>query len=68
MRTTEEIRKKIQEKMKEELKAFEECEEARKWAENRDKPEYAKDMKTGIQQHLAGYARLSVLLDWINEK
>lgn len=68
MRTTEEIKKIVREMMEEELKAFEECNDAKEWAEKRNLTIYAEDMKTAIKHHLDGYARLSELLDYINEK
>lgn len=68
MRTGKEITIKIQEMMERELKAFYEDDKTREWLENKGCTEHAEDMKTAMKHHVAGYARLSELLDWINEK
>ena len=67
-KTTEEITKKINEMMEEELKEASRCNAASKWWKNKGKPEYEEDMKTATKQHLSGYARLSEVLEYINEK
>lgn len=68
MRTTEEIENKIRETMEGELKAFYECNKAREYWKDRGCHENAEDMNTAMKHHIAGYARLSELLDWINGK
>ena len=54
--------------MEEELKEANRCNAAREWWKNKGKPEYEEDMKTATKQHLSGYARLSEVLEYINEK
>lgn len=68
MRTTEEITKKIREMMEEELKETFECEEARKYWQSCGDFEMEEFWKNSKKRYIRGYATLSELLDWINEK
>lgn len=68
MTNTEEITKKIIEMMEEELKAFKEDSESKEWAEKNNLTIYAESMKKSMNQHLGSYAKLSILLAFINEK